>query len=211
MEAGAGGSSPCESDGYDDSGEGVGCDKDGGCVKEEGCATGCCDTGPAEDGPAAVAPLDFIQSVKVDALDEQHVECETALLQLTEDPTTANLKAVLKVYGVHFTTEEGLLDAHLYQGVTGGSSDGGFNADASARRSHWADHARMIGQIQTQVAELEADAMMEGADLWDPEVKVAVPATFVNRVLRDFENHANVYDAAYAERLSAALEPEEAD
>lgn len=157
------------------------------------------------ESDVTVKPLGLIQSVKVQTLDDQHEECEAALNRLVATPTTANLKAVLRVYADHFRTEEGLLDQHMYAAVLGVATDGGagFNADAYARKSHYADHARMVEALQTQAAALEAAAGRTAA--------VAVPAPFVDTVLREFEQHANVYDASYTERLSAALGPEEAD
>jgi len=50
-------------------------------------------------------------------------------------------------------------------------------------------------------------ALGSSGDGGDVEIK----PEFVNQVLRDFEQHANKYDVMYAQRLSAALAPEEVD
>lgn len=91
-------------------------------------------------------------------------------------------------YEAHFAHEEALLDTHLYPDVASGS-DGSFSAAAGARKSHYADHARLLADIRKQLA------------TGQPET----PATLVSKVLRDFENHANVYDAMYTDPLAERL------
>lgn len=133
-------------------------------------------------------------------LDDEHEECEAALCALQASPTAENVKAVLEVYSAHFAHEEALLDEHMWPAAASGKSVGAFDADANARTSHFADHERMLSKIRAELM----DAVLSGGS------KEVQPA-FVNEVLRDFEQHANKYDMMYAERLSAALGPEEAD
>jgi len=126
-------------------------------------------------------------SVQVDALDAEHEECATALRNLAALRTPAALRAVREVYASHFTHEEALLDAHLYEEA--GAAAGGFSAAAGQRRSHFADHKRLLAELD--------GALQAANDL--------VPARFVDAVLRSFEQHANMYDTTYAEPLARAL------
>ena len=91
-----------------------------------------------------------------------------------------------------------MLDEHVWPatakeagGKKGAAGGGGFSADASMRKTHFADHARMLNELRTQAAAAQGSG-------------ARVPSSFVDRVLRDFEKHANQYDS-YGERLEAAL------
>ena len=70
----------------------------------------------------------------------------------------------------------------------------GFDADASSRRTHFADHARMIRNIKQQIRSMKS----EPAD-------ARIAAQFVSQVLRDFEEHADRYDGSYAERMASSI------
>lgn len=155
---------------------------------EEKAGCGPCGTKPcAEKCDGKVAPLAEIHSVHVAELDEEHEECAAALGEFARAPTRSAILGVLAAYVKHFQHEEEMLDKYLYANV---SSEEGFSAAASARRSHFADHERMIEELRAQVR-----TVGDGT----------APAAFVDRVLRSFEQHANVYDANYSEPLSAQL------
>ena len=131
-----------------------------------------------------VPPLKPISSVNVDALDDEHAECAEALGRLVKERTPEALEEVISVYAAHFDHEEKLLRQHLGQGRTRSA----FSAMQNMLTSHVADHERML------------------KDLREAKNAAAVlPASFVDAVLRDFENHAERYDGAYAEPLSAAM------
>lgn len=139
-----------------------------------------------------VAPLMLIDSVGVAQLDAEHERCVLALSVLNSCPSREAIEAVIEAYRAHFANEEALLDTHLYAGAVEAHATGGFSADASARRSHFADHARMLSELQQAAQGLTSE-------------ESRVPASFVDDTLRSFERHANTYDAAYAERLAARL------
>uniref|UniRef100_A0A7S0JH62 Hemerythrin-like domain-containing protein n=1 Tax=Calcidiscus leptoporus TaxID=127549 RepID=A0A7S0JH62_9EUKA len=128
-----------------------------------------------------------VPSVKVAVLDEEHAECEAALALLAERQDAEALRTLLSAYEKHFAHEEALLDAHLYEEA--GAAAGGFSAAAGQRRSHFADHKRLLAELD--------GALQAANDL--------VPARFVDAVLRSFEQHANMYDTTYAEPLARAL------
>mmetsp|Transcript_24158 Transcript_24158/g.63045 ORF Transcript_24158/g.63045 Transcript_24158/m.63045 type:complete len:360 (-) Transcript_24158:281-1360(-) len=132
-----------------------------------------------------VSPLADIASVRVEVLDKEHGQCATALANLVRNQSRAALESVLEVYRAHFDHEEELLERYVYADI----GSGGFSAAGGQRKSHYADHARMIRAISSQLA--------TGADV--------VPSAFVNQVLRDFETHANTYDDTYADKLSARM------
>merc|ERR1712153_76161 len=127
-------------------------------------------------------------------MDEQHELCAGALAQLQRTRTVAALEQVLKIYELHFGQEEQLLDQHLYANVKDQAQTAGFDADASSRRTHFADHARMIRNIKQQIRSMKSEA----AD-------VRLAAQFVSQVLRDFEEHADRYDGSYAERMASSI------
>jgi len=146
-----------------------------------------------DSAPQAVAPLAAIHSVHVDDLDAEHEQCAAALAELTKAPTRAAIERVLEAYTAHFAHEEAMLDTHLYTAAaTATAETGGFSKEASMRRSHYADHEKMLRELRSTAAAL-------------PATGGSAPAAFVDSVLRAFENHANVYDAAYAEPLAAKL------
>ena len=156
---------------------------------------------------ADVAPLAAIDSVKVAALDAEHDACATALAAMAEAPNRENIEKVVEAYTAHFAHEEALLDEHLYTAAaTSAEAGGGFSAEASARRSHFADHQRMLGDLRARAAGLPAGGPTTGPKAWiHTTTGGETAAAFVDRVLRAFEHHANVYDAAYAEPLAERL------
>ena len=139
-----------------------------------------------------IAVLDDIVSVNHADLDRQHKMCADALEQLRTKADAASLRDVLSAYEHHFNFEENLLDKHLYKGTT---KSKGFSAAQDARKSHYKDHSRLINEIR---------GMLSGMN--DEENVALVPKSFVDKVLRNFENHANVYDDAYKDALTVALE-----
>jgi len=208
-------------------GGGGGC-ADGGCAEDdmpkrmkralakEGKESGSAAASPRK---AEVASLAAIHSVHVDALDAEHEECAVALAALKECPNHEAIKRVLDVYSAHFAHEEEMLDTHLYAEAAGAAAGsgggtaggGGFSAAASMRRSHYSDHQRMLGDLRARAAMLPAGGPASGPKAWIHAVGGGEgAAAFVDRVLRAFENHANVYDATYAEPLSAKLREAEA-
>ena len=91
-------------------------------------------------GPVRVA------SVLNDELDRQHEECAAALEELARTRSGSALDVALRVIRRHFETEELLLDRHLYGTVTGagGGASETFSIQESMRKSHFADHKRII-------------------------------------------------------------------
>lgn len=127
--------------------------------------------------------------MQVDALDKEHDECAAALRTFTTLRTPAALLAVRESYSSHFAHEEQLLDEYLYANEAACATEGTFSASAGQRRSHFADHSRLIKEID--------DVLRTTSDL--------VPPRVVDAVLRNFELHANSYDSTYAEPLARAL------
>lgn len=165
----------------------------GGCADD---VAQCADDAPAAADPGEVVPVGEIESVQVRELDDEHEMCAVALNSLAADRDPDSLRMVLVAYQTHFAHEEQLLDQHLYPELTQNTSSGGvggFNAQAGQRKSHYADHARLIRDIETQLTQLGSSP---GA---------TVPAVFVDKVLRDFELHAHSYDGNYAEPLAKKL------
>jgi len=114
-------------------------------------------------------------------MDEEHEECVAAFNSLLSTQRRSALQELHAVLKDHFAHEEQLLDKHLYAG----KQHGGFSAEASARKSHFGDHHRMLHQIEEQ--------LRGGSE--------AVPAAFIQKVVNEFENHAHMYDMQYAGRF----------
>ena len=146
-----------------------------------------------------VSSLANIVSVHHVELDRQHHLCSDALEQLRLKCDTSSLREVLKCYKMHFEYEENLLDTHLYKEFRDKfeekASSKGFSAANDARKSHYRDHKRLIGDIESMLIQLESDGSS----------KKTVSKKFISDVLRSFERHANVYDDSYADALSFAM------
>ena len=144
-----------------------------------------------------------IQSVSIAALDAEHAACVAALQQLASTRSLAALEKVVSVYEAHFAHEEDLLDTHLWKeaaaAAAGTGSAGGFDKSASVRKSHFADHARMLRELAPEYVEM---AQATGEDVSRDES--VIPRSVVERALLDFEAHANRYDS-YGDDLAAAL------
>eukprot|EP00656_Telonema_subtile_P000735 TRINITY_DN10356_c0_g1_i1.p1 TRINITY_DN10356_c0_g1~~TRINITY_DN10356_c0_g1_i1.p1 ORF type:complete len:350 (-),score=96.99 TRINITY_DN10356_c0_g1_i1:191-1240(-) len=160
----------CESEGA------AGCDTRGG---------GSCAEHPGF-GDQEVRRLAEIESIGVAVIDQEHQECAAALSRLASERSSEALQCVLEALREHFAHEEGLLDAWVYKSAPNKT---GFNADASARKTHFADHARMLRGIAQQLATGDQ----------------VVPSSVVNVILRDFEEHADRYDGGFGERMSQAM------
>lgn len=125
---------------------------------------------------------DPIPSVKVDILDEEHHECEEALRILRDRRDAASLSQFLTVLQDHFRHEERLLDEYVYTEQTFG-----FSADTNARKSHFADHARILEEIEAYLG------------------YAVIPTSAVNDFNNRFYTHTTRYDVDYADRLSEAM------
>jgi len=103
-----------------------------------------------------------------------------------------SLKNCFNVLKDHFDSEEKVLDQTLYAGVSssGGASASGFSVDANMRKSHYADHKRML------------DILRSGMEM--PSGK-KFPLDLVTLLMQNFLTHADKYDGSYAERLQQAL------
>lgn len=171
---------------------------------------------PSDEDQESTAGVVSVGSVQVAEMDEEHEKCAAALNALVAKPTESALRLVLREFTTHFTHEEEMLDTYLYNEVIagGGASAGGFSADASARRSHHADHARMLSDIKRLLAAAAtagAAGAGAGSAVWQRSSNelLLLRRECVEEIVSDFEGHADLYDGMYAERLSAALAAEQ--
>lgn len=155
------------------------------------------DTKSSEEVVSSLANIVSVHHVE---LDRQHHLCADALEQLRLKCDAPSLRGVLNCYKMHFEYEENLLDTHLYKEfsdqVEEKTPSKGFSAAKDARKSHYRDHKRLIGDIETMLTHLESDG----------NSKKLVSTKFISDVLRNFERHANVYDDSYADALSVAMQ-----
>lgn len=141
-------------------------------------------------GGARVPARVCVPSVKVAALDEEHEACSAALHRLATELSPSAASALLGLYESHFAHEEALLDEHVFRETAAASAQPAataFSAGAGARRSHLADHARLLQGVR---------ALLGGEPI-EPSA--------VEQLATDFEAHASQYDGSYADKLSAAL------
>jgi hemerythrin len=123
---------------------------------------------------------------RVAEMDQEHDACVTALNALARSLSIDTLQAVQSVLTDHFAHEEKLLDNHVYDLQNKSSSQQSFSMDGDMRRTHMADHARMLSNVAQQLR------------------VGTVTVAFVRSLMSDFSLHAERYDS-YGDRLLAAL------
>lgn len=140
-----------------------------------------------------IAPLSGIESVKNDDLDAEHEECVAALNALADSREPRALDTIHSVFVKHFQHEESMLNAHLYAVEEERlKKEGGTSLLLDSRRSHYSDHEKMLQKVKAEHSEAVQDGRL-------------VSSAFIDRLFRDFEHHANIYDGHYADKLAAAL------
>lgn len=149
---------------------------------EKSCDGPCQQDDEAEDTP--VRPMQHVASVDVPEMDDEHEDCVTALNLLATERTRASLANAITVVQDHFSHEEKLLDTTMYQSVSS-SSTGGFSADANSRKTHFADHARIISVMRSGLANQRVSTQL------------------IRGIMNEFEKHAGMYDT-YGARVAAA-------
>jgi hypothetical protein len=100
-----------------------------------------------------------VASVLNAELDRQHDECAATLDVLARECTADALESALGAIRGHFDYEQALLDRHLYADIVDNmdGAAGGFNADVSMRKTHFADHSRILAAMEDQLAKLRAE------------------------------------------------------
>lgn len=121
-----------------------------------------------------------VKSVNHAEMDLQHERCVAGFAALQETCSLESLQQLICVLEEHFSCEERLMDQLLYSERGG---EGGFSAETGARKSHWAEHARMLREARQQLAD------------------GVVSAAFVATAVREFEEHSELYDSVYAAQL----------
>ena len=81
---------------------------------------------------------------------------------------------------------------HSSADIVNGKNVGAFSVDANMRTSHAGDHKKML--------KLLTDAIEKAA-----QTNSLIPINIVQKVMNNFESHADKYDGTYAERLAIAL------
>ena len=150
---------------------------------------------------------------------QEHEICINSLNFLAKMRTTHAGKVCYQILADHFKSEEELLDKTIYKGVissllptfclqkiawthspsthssadiVNGKNVGAFSVDANMRTSHAGDHKKML--------KLLTDAIEKAA-----QTNSLIPINIVQKVMNNFESHADKYDGTYAERLAIAL------
>ena len=139
------------------------------------------------DGRERACTVKEVASVGEASLDAEHRACEAALSAFAAAPSVATLKTVRHQIATHFANEQQLLDEYLYSDL----KEEGFSAAAGMRKSHYADHSRIIENIDSQLS-------VAGRDGKEPAPE------FVKWCLSAWEEH-EAYDQGYAESLADAM------
>jgi len=170
-----------------------------------------------------VTPLASVTLTNVEAMDDEHEACVTALNELALHRNGACLRRVREVVEQHFKHEEDMLDQYFYHhsprqstaetnaggkrkyrdGDDGEKEEEGkeessstFSVAASARQSHYADHQRMLRHLQTLQDKLDEEKKgnAEGGE-------GSVDAKGIQTIMQLFEQHAERYDGDYAGKI----------
>lgn len=157
--------------------------------------SGSCSSGPCKQDDEVedeqVNPMQHVASVDVPEMDDEHEDCVIALNLLATERTQASLTNAITVVQDHFSHEEKLLDSTMYQSVSSSSTDG-FSADANSRKTHYADHVRIISLMRSG---LDAKQTNQSSNQ-------RVSARLIRGIMNEFEQHAGLYDT-YGARVAA--------
>jgi len=133
--------------------------------------------------------LGQMTSTKVQDMDDEHEECAEVLHQLAALRSQASIVAVEACLAEHFSHEEALFDEF------------GFgehkNEKLSAKKTHIADHNRILAKIRQSIA--EGEKRLAGVGHW------RVPAPLIKEVIQDFHEHSARYDVQYSDVVNAGL------
>lgn len=127
--------------------------------------------------------MEPVPSVNMPEMDHEHEECTASYNKLILTRSRSALQELHAVLQRHFEHEEAMLDSGLYKDA---QHETGFSANASARRSHYADHARLLKAMQV--------VLDEGCD--------QISDGFIASAAAAFHNHASVYDCHYASQIA---------
>jgi hemerythrin len=122
--------------------------------------------------------VEGLTSVKVQSLDDQHANCAAVLNTLLVDRTSTALAVVHRCLKNHFQHEEALLAQHSWGGL--------LTDPFSARKSHIADHKRLLALIETHIGSMAS----------------TLPPSFVKEVADGFVQHTELFDTHYADELA---------
>lgn len=150
----------------------------GSCKPGKGCDPSSCDKAECKIDPAFVDEILNIHSVKVDSMDAEHAMCSKTLRGLVEKRSKESLQDVLECLEDHFEHEEELFDQFGF-GVH-------VNEKLSARKSHAAEHHRLLEKVRGQLGGASA----------------TISAAFIKELLQDFHEHTTLYDMQYADFLA---------
>eukprot|EP00658_Telonema_sp_P-2_P080145 TRINITY_DN7914_c0_g1_i2.p1 TRINITY_DN7914_c0_g1~~TRINITY_DN7914_c0_g1_i2.p1 ORF type:complete len:210 (-),score=50.96 TRINITY_DN7914_c0_g1_i2:381-1010(-) len=125
-------------------------------------------------------PMGELASVCHVEMDRQHLECAGCFNSLRETREPEQLAQLIEVMARHFECEEQLLDLNVYAGIQNLAD--GFSPQASARASHFGDHARILVEARAEYA----------------KGRERVSAVYISKAMREFETHAEMYDCVYA-------------
>jgi len=146
------------------------------------------------DKNVTVHNLAKIKSVKNKVLDQEHDVCTIALNKLVKDRHVNSLFIFLKIFEKHCSHEEQILDKFLFIPEKKRINvNNGMSLLLNSRTSHFKDHKKIINSIKEELKKAEINKNSE------------ISVTYLNQLLKDFENHTNVYDAGYADKLFNAI------
>lgn len=131
-----------------------------------------------------------VASVGHDLMDEEHAACVRALNRLADKRDLGSLRECLAVLAEHFKDEESLLDKTMYAAVVGSPAPRGFSADKDSRKTHYADHSRLLKAMRKELSSAS-------------QTGYRVPSGFIQSLMLDFSRHADKYDKHYVGKVDA--------
>lgn len=180
-----------------------------------------------------------VGTVGVAAMDTEHEECVVALNRLGRLRTSKSLVIAIRVLQDHFSHEEAMLDTHVFKPSLDCSTDAStpatptpsksgmcFSAASDMRRTHFADHARFLAKMRSEIAGLSPPESESGendsssdSEGWQSDNTnnggtslggALVSSRFIKGLMQEFAKHAGTYDQYGDAMLAAATRTEQA-
>jgi len=149
----------------------------------------------ADVEPVSGAPLQFAP-VGHAPMDQEHEALAAAGAALREQRSLASLRRLREAWAEHSAHEEALFEQHDFAGHRS-------RGERSGTRSHIRHHGAILSSIDLAVKRCEEESTCSKGGCCAPGL---VDAAAVEHILSEMQRHSDVYDSAYAGRLSAGEE-----
>ena len=135
-----------------------------------------------------------LHRIGISSMDDEHEACVEAFKVLMDERTETSLRRVLHELQNHFAHEEALMVQHGF----GGDPTDPF----SALTSHIKDHKRILAIAETELERMLQSTVncQSNTNVWHQAVD-AVRPTVATAIVKAFHEHADLFDALYANHI----------